>query len=145
MSRVFLRRKDSAEDTDAKYDVEDDSGLDPHVDIDGNSTNMNRKIAPRNVRDISSDRLSMEVEELHPVASSKKKQESIRVSEPEPVAGPSWMSDLPGDDRDLGTLVEATASKSVTPEISKLVEKQINITSDSIRNIVTDSDSISDG
>jgi hypothetical protein len=147
MSRVFLQRKDSAENTDAKYDVKNDSGVQPDVDTSGNSISMNQKIAPRNVCNSSTDNLSMGVEELHSVA-SKKQEEPRRNSElePEPVAGPSWMSDLPSDDvRDLETLMEATASKIVTHEISKLVEKQINVTSDSIRNIVTDSDSVCDG
>lgn len=140
MSRVFLRRKDSAEN----IDVKDDSGINLDVHTSGNSVSMNQKIAPRNVHDSSSDNLSMEVEELHSVAS--KKQETTRNPEPEPVAGSSWMSDLPSDDlRGMETLMEATASKSVTREISELVEKQINMTSDSIRNIVTDSDSICDG
>jgi hypothetical protein len=144
MSRVFLQRKDSAKNTDAKYDVKNDSGVEPDVDTSGNSVSMNQKIAPRNVCNSSSDSVSMEVEELHSVAS--KKQELRRIYEPEPVAGPSWMSDVPSDDvTDLETLMEATASKSVTHEISELVEKQINMTSDSFRNIVTDSDSVCDG
>jgi hypothetical protein len=144
MSRVFLRRKDSAEDTDAKY-MENDSIMGPDVDTNRNSVSTNQKIATRNICNSSSDSLSMEVEELHPVANNKT-QETRRDPEPEPIAGPSWMPDLPSDDvTDLGTLMEATASKSVTNEVSKLVEKQINITSDSIRNIVTGSESVCDG
>jgi hypothetical protein len=144
MSRVFLRRKDSAENIDAKYDVKDDYGINPDAHTSGNSVSMNQKIAPRNVCDASSDNLSMEVDELHLVDS--KKQEPRRNPEPKPVAGTSWMSDLPSDDvRDLATLMEATASTSVTHEITELVERQINMTSDSVRNLVTDSDSICDG
>lgn len=144
MSRVFLQRKDSAENTDAKYGVKNDSGVEPDVDTSGNSVSMNQNIATRNVCNSPSDNLSMEIEELHSMAS--KKQEPRRNPEPEPVAGPSWMSDLPRDDiRDLETLMEATASKRVTHEISELIEKQINITSDSTGNIVTDSDSVCDG
>ncbi|PNF13921.1 hypothetical protein B7P43_G09867 [Cryptotermes secundus] len=144
MSRVFLQRKDSAENTDAKYGVKNDSGVEPDVDISGNSVSMNQKIATRNVCNSPSDNLSMEIEELHSMAS--KKQEPRRNPDPEPVAGPSWMSDLPRDDvRDLETLMEATASKRVTHEISELIEKQINITTDSTENIVTDSDSVCDG
>jgi hypothetical protein len=145
MSRVFLRRKDSAEDIDVKY-MENDSIMGPDVDTSRNSVSTNQKIAHRNICNSSSDNLSMEVEELHPVANNKKTHETRKDSEPEPVAGPSWMPDLLSDDvTDLGTLMEATASKSATHEILKLVEKQINITSDSIRNIVTGSDSVCDG
>jgi hypothetical protein len=145
MSRVFLRRKDSAEDIDAKY-MENDSDMVPNVDTSRNSVSADQKITPRNIRDSSSDSHSKEVEDLQMVASSKKMQEPRRDPEPEPVAGPSWMPDLPNDDvTDLGTLMEATASRSVTHKISELVEKQINITSDSIRNIVTGADSVCEG
>jgi hypothetical protein len=129
MSRVFLRRKDSAEDGDAKY-MENDSIMGSDVETSRNSFSTNQKIAPRNICDSSPDNLSMDVEELHPLANNKKMQETRRDPEPEPVAGPSWMPDVPSADvTDLGILMEATVSKSVTHEI----------------NIATGSDSVRDG
>jgi hypothetical protein len=137
MSRVFLKRKDS---------VQDDFGLDPDVDTGENSADKGQEIGPNNVHVSSSDNLTMEVEESPPLPSTKEKEESIRHFEPEPVAGPSWMPDVLDDDvRDFQTLMEATASKNVTHEVSRLVEKQIRIASDSTENSVTDSDNVSDG
>jgi hypothetical protein len=145
MSRVFLKRRDLPENMVAKCGAEDDAGLDPEVGTVGNSAGKSQQNGFRHVHDSSSDNLMIKVEEFPPLPSTEKKHETRR-PEPEPVAGPSWMSDLPDDDaRILGTLMEATASKSVTREMSRLVEKQIQITDDSIRNIVTDSDSVSDG
>lgn len=143
MTRVFLRRKDLAENSNTKCDAEDDSGLDPEIDTNGNSAVKSQDIGSTHLHDTSSDNLKMEVEDFPPLPSTEKKQENRK--QPEPVAGPSWMCDLPDDDvRILGTLMEATTSKSVTPEMSRLVEKQIQITNDSIRDIATDSDSVSD-
>lgn len=143
MSRVFLRRRDLGENINAKCNAEDDSGLDPE-DIGGNSKNKSQENGSKHVHDNSSINLMFEVEEFPPLHSTEKKQATTR-PEPEPIAGPSWMSDLPdGDARILGTLMEATASRSVTHEMSRLVEKQIKVTNDSIRNIETDSDSVSD-
>lgn len=118
MSRVFLKRKDS---------VQDDFGLDPDVDTGENSVDKGQEIGPNNVHVSSSDNLTMEVEESPPLPSTKEKEESIRHFEPEPVAGPSWMPDVLDDDvRDFQTLMEATASKNVTHEVSRLVETNQN-------------------
>jgi hypothetical protein len=137
MSRVFLKRKDS---------VQDDCGLDLDVETGENSTNKNQETGANNVHVSSLDDLTMEVQESPPLHSTQEKEESSRRSESEPVAGPSWMPDVLDDDvRDLQTLLEATASKNVTREVSRLVEKQIRITSDSTVNSVTDSDNVSDG
>ena len=136
MSRVFLKRKDS---------VHDDSGLNPDVDTGENSADKDQEAGLSNVHFSSSDNLTMEVEDCPTLPSTEKKEDSIRHSEPEPVAGPSWMPDVPDDDvRDLQTLMEATASRNVTREVSRLVEKQIRITSDSTVNSATDSDNVSD-
>jgi len=136
MSRVFLKRKDS---------VHDDSGLNPDVDTGENSADKDHENGPNNVHFSSSDNLTMEVEDCPTLPSTKEKEDSIRRSEPEPVAGPSWMPDIPGYDvRDLQTLIEATASRNVTREVSRLVEKQIRIASDSTMNSATDSDNVSD-
>jgi len=145
MSRIFLKRRDLAEDAYAKCSAEDDSGSDANVNTGGNSMGKGQEIGSKDVHNNSSDNLTVEVE-FPPLTDTKKKQEFRGHPEPEPVAGPSWMSDLPdGNVRDLETLMEATASKSVTHEMSRLVEEQIKMTNDSIRNIVTDSDSVSDG
>jgi len=137
MSRVFLKRKDS---------VHEDSGLNPDVDAGENSADKYHETGPNNVYISSSDNLTMEVEDCPTLPSTKEKEDSIRRSEPEPVAGPSWMPDVPDDDiRDLQTLMEATASRNVTREVSRLVEKQIRFTSDSNMNSATDSDNVSDG
>jgi hypothetical protein len=136
MSRVFLKRKDA---------VHGESGLDPDVDTAENSADKDHENGPNNVHVSSSDNLRMEVEDC-PTVPSIGKEDFIRQSEPEPVAGPSWMPDVPDDDvRDLQTLMEATASRSVTREVSRLVEKQIRVTGDSTVNSATDSDNVSDG
>jgi len=137
MSRVFLKRKDS---------VHDDSGLNPDLDTGENSADKDHETGPNNVHFSSSDNLTMKVEDCPTLPSTEEKEDSIRRSEPEPVAGPSWMPDVPNDDvRDLQMLMKATASRNVTREVSRLVEKQIRITSDSSVNSATDSDNVSDG
>ena len=136
MSRVFLKRKDS---------VHDDSGLHPDVDTGENSADEDHETGPSNVHVISSDNLTMEVEDSPTLRSIEEKEDSIRHSEPEPVAGPSWMPDVPDYDvKDLQTLMAASASRNVTHEVSRLVEKQIRITSENTVNSVTDSDDVSD-
>ena len=136
MSRVFLKRKDS---------ILDDSDLNPDVDTGENSADKDHETGPNNVHFSSSYNLTMEVEDCPTRPSTEEKGVSIRRSEPEPVAGPSWMPDVPDDDvRDLRTLMEATASRNVAREVSRLVEKQIRITSDSTVNSATDSDNVSD-
>ena len=135
VSRVFLNRKDS---------INDDSGLNPNFDTGENSADKDHETGTNNVRFSSSDNLTMEVEYCPTLPTAEEKEDSIGLSEPEPVAGPSWMPDVPDDDvRDLETLMETTAH--VTHEVSKLVEKQIRVTCDRTLNSATDSDHVSDG
>jgi hypothetical protein len=120
--------------------------LNPDVDTGENSADKDHESGPNNVHFSSSDNLTIEVEACPTLPTTEEKENSIWRSEPEPVAGPSWMPDVLDDDvRDLETLMEATASRYVTHGLSKLVEKQIRITSDSTLNSATDSDHVSDG
>jgi hypothetical protein len=95
MARVFLKRKDS---------FYDNSGLNSDVDTGGNSAD--HETGPNNDHFSSSDNLAIEIEDktVHcpTLPSTEEKEESIRCSETEPVAEPSWMPDVPYDDvRDL--------------------------------------------
>ncbi|XP_069702356.1 general transcription factor 3C polypeptide 6 [Periplaneta americana] len=135
MSRVFLRRKDSSEGIDI-------SDSDSEVNASENAKNKDKESKDSNLqRETSSDELTMEVEEFPELVHRKKKQ--MPKHKPEPTAGPSGASDIASSDlADLGALIAATTSKTVTAETSNIVEEQIRSVSDTIKSMETESSDV---